>query len=329
MTKKKVTAPPVSPPMPVIAPATKGASQAGWHNISTFLRCAKEYQFSQVRQVKKPMTLTPDPLAIGSLFHEGRAHWFQSGFPTGAKYWEKLKDYINESADTSNPPIRSEAINRTLSYLEQYCSHWALRAKPTVLFAEKEVGPAPLHRDDPFYFFRTFRPDDISYYPENNMKLCIGECKTTSVGVDDAVNEYTLHGQPMMQRMVWKMAKNGEVKFGVIEDVLLDVIVKGYGKEKCTFGREVIRNTDFSLDWFVNSMRGYLRAASLIEYDTDVPRNITACTRLIGRARVPCQYRELCQYGKAAANRFVDRDGDGLSNPKYNDSSIYPVKPWL
>lgn len=321
MTKKKIK----SMPLPIIAPATKGASQAGWHNISTFLRCAKEYQFSQVRGISVPRTLVPDPLAIGALFHEGRAHWFKSGFPTGAQYWETLKKYINDSADKSNPPIRLEAINRTLSYLEQYCTHWALRTKPTLVLAEEEVGPAPLQKDDPFFLFRTFRPDDISYYPEANMKLCIGECKTTSVGVDDAVNEYTLHGQPMMQWLVWKMAKNGQAKYGEVSHVLLDVIVKGYGKEKCTFGRQALNITNWSLDWYQSSMRGYLRAANLVEYDTLVPRNITACTRLVGRARIACPYRDLCQFGKSASNRYVDRDGDGLSNPKYND---HKIKPW-
>lgn len=312
--------------MKEIEPATKGPSIAGWHSISTFLRCPKEYQLSQVRGISVPRTLVPDPLAIGSLFHEGRAHWFQSGFPSDTKYWEKLKSYIEKSADTSNPPMRVDAISRTLSYLSQYIAHWAMRTKPEPVIVEKDVGPAPLKKDDPFFFHRTFRPDDISYYPlEAGPKLCIGELKTTSVGVDDAVNEYTLHGQPMMQWLVWKMAKNGEAKYGPVEHVMLDVVVKGYGKEKCTFARHPIRITNHSLDWYANSMRGYLRAASLVTYDTDVPRNITNCTRLIGRARVPCQFRDLCQFGKSAANRYVDREGHGLSNPKYKE---YPVKPW-
>lgn len=329
MTKKKlkrteVVTPP-EPTFPVIAKATKGASIAGWHNISTLLRCPKEYQLSQVRGVSVPRTQIPDPLAIGALFHEGRAHWFQSGFPTGAAYWATLKDYINESADTSNPPMRVEAITRTLSYLEQYCSHWAMRAKPEVVLVEKEVGPAPLQANDPFFLYRTFRPDDISRYPEANMKLCIGELKTTSVGVDDAVNEYTLHGQPMMQWMVWQMAKNGALKYGQVELVMLDVVVKGYGKERCKFGRVALKVTPHSLDWYVESMRGYLKAAQLIEYDSKVPRNISACTRLIGRARIACPYRDLCQFGASASNRYVDRDGNALSNVKYKTA---PVKPW-
>ena len=279
-----------------------------------------------------PRTLLPDPLAIGTLSHEGRAHWFQSGFPTGAKYWEKLKTYINQSADTSNPPVRSEAISRTLSYLEQYCTHWAMRTKPNVVAVEYEVGPAPLRPDDPLFMFRTARLDDVSQYPEANMKLCIGEYKTTSVGIDDAVNEYTLHGQPTLQYALWQASPNGDKKhnkkYGPISHILLDVTVKGYGKERCKFGRHAIAITPYVLDWYANSMRGYLKAAQLIAYDTDAPRNITACTRLIGRARVPCQFRDLCQFGRPAANRYVDKDGDGLGNPKYNNLDLYPVKPW-
>lgn len=314
-----------SPTPPVIEPATKGASIAGWHNISTFVRCPQEYLFSQVRGISVPRTLMPDPLAIGTLFHEGRAHWFKSGFPMDTQYWERLKKYINKSADTSNPPMRVDAITRTLSYLSQYIAHWGMRAKPEPVVVEQEVGPAPLQKDDPFFLFRTFRPDDVSFYPEANGKLCIGELKTTSVGVDDAVNEYTLHGQTMLQYLIWRMAKNGEAKHGPVSHIMMDVVVKGYGKDKCTFGRHPLVITDYALNWYAQSMRGYLKAAQLVEYNTSVPRNITACTRLIGRARVPCQFRDLCQFGKSAANRYVDRDGLGLSNPKYKD---YPVKPW-
>ncbi len=324
MTKKKQTK--------VIEPAIRGASAAGWHNIQTFLRCPKEYQLSVIRKVSVPRTLLPDPLAIGSLFHEGRAHWFKSGFPTGPKYWETLKAYINKSADTQPVPIRAEAINRTLSYLEQYCTHWAMRAKPTVLDAEYELLASPLLDGDPASMNRTARLDDVGQYPEANMKLCIGECKTTSVGVDDCVNEYTLHGQPMLQFKLWQMAKNGAMKhtkkWGPVGHVLLDIVVKGYGKERCTFGRHALVITDYSMSWYINSLRRYIEAANEVKYDTDVPRNITACTRLSGRARVPCQYRELCQFGKPAANRYVDSKGDGLSNPKFNDPINYPVKPW-
>lgn len=320
MTKKKEIEVPV---------AIKGATASGWHNIQTFLRCPKEYQFSVVRGISQPKTLLPDPLAIGSLFHEGRAHWFKSGFPTGAAYWTKLKTYLNKSADTSNPPIRIEAINRTLSYLEQYCSHWAMRAKPKVLAAEYELLAAPLDPDDPASMNRTARLDDVGQYPEVQMKLCVGECKTTSVSVPDVVNEYTLHGQPMLQKKLWAMAKNGAAKhfkkWGPLTHVLLDIVVKGYGKEKCQFGRHALVITDYSMDWYTESLRGYINAANLIQYDTPVPRNITACTRLIGRGRVPCQYRDLCQFGRSAANRYVDKEGHGLSNPKYNDKE---TKPW-
>ena len=313
-----------------IKPAVKGASKAGYHSISAMFRCPKEYQLSAIRQISVPRTLLPDPLAIGSLFHEGRAHWFQSGFPTGAKYWQPLISYINASADTSNPPIRQEAVNRTLSYLEQYCTYWAMRTKPNVVHTEYEVGPAPLAEGDPLYQYRTARLDDVSEYPEANYKLCIGECKTTSVSVEDVVNEYTLHGQPMLQYLLWQMSANGHKKHvkkhGPVNYVLLDVIVKGYGKERCQFGRHAIPFTDFSLDWYKQSMTWALEVANQMKYDTlEVPRIPTSCTRLVGRARIACPFRDLCRFGKGAANRYVDAEGHGLSNPKYNE---YNVKPW-
>lgn len=302
-----------------IGPATLerpkgGPSAAGWHAIQDFLRCPKEYQFRHVRKLRKPGLLTPDALAVGVLFHGARAHWFARGFPDPAdsKWQEALNRTFVEVASEQSLPVSLEAERRARHLFEAYSTHWFKMPRPKVVAAEYELGPAPLEKGDPFFLFRTARLDDVSRYPEAGGQLCIGESKTTSVGIKDAVNEYTLHGQTLLQFLLWKMAPQGEAKHGPAAGVLLDVIKKPYGGDKPDFGRVFIPFTDWSLEWYADSMRGYLRAAAAVAEDTEVPRNVSACTRLIGRMRVPCEFRELCRMGKSASGLYVRGDGSSL-----------------
>lgn len=321
--KGKAKAPP-SPPAPRFKSqrAQMGASKNGWHRIEAKILCDKKYQLEDVWGVRQPQFMTPDPLAVGGLFHVGRAWWFDNGFPTGAKTWAALQDTIHEAALAMALPVRHDAINRCLSYLDQYCTHWSSRAKPKVIGVEYDLDAPMIPGLDP----RTARLDDVSEYPEANFKLCIGECKTTSESVLAVVNEYKLHGQPTMQDILWEMASNGERMHGPADSVLLDVVVKGYGKEKCQFGRQAIRITDHVKNWFVPMIGKHAHEAAAMTTETKAERRITSCTRMIGRMRVPCQFQELCTRGKAAAIGYVDRDGVSLSNKKYTQRE--GAKPW-
>lgn len=306
------------------AKPTGGATSNGWHQIQDFLICAMKYKLGQVCGLRQPVLQTSDPLAKGQLFHEGRAWWYDHKFATNAKAWAQLQEHVKMVAHATNPPIAQRAITETLSYLEQYIAHWSILPLPTPIGAEYSLGPAPLKKDDPWWLYRTARLDDVSYYPEARGKLCIGECKTTSVGIDDCENEYTLHGQLLMQFMLWRMSDNGEKKHGPISHVLLDVVKKGYGGDKCTFARVPVQVTHTALAWYVPSMQHYLTQAARVSETTPVPRNPSACTRQIGRMRVPCEFRDLCKFGSPAASKYVNRDGISAST-LYADRE---VKPW-
>lgn len=310
--------------------ATKqGATAHGWHQIEPIFRCYMEYKLASVVGARVPLLATPDPLGKGSIFHGGRDTWWSSGFKTDTKTVAKVMESMRKMREEMQPPIGIAALQDAQSYMQQYIEHWGVRPLPKVVGTEYNLGPITLKAGQHWVLERTARLDDVAYYPEargadGKPMLCIGECKTTSVGVDDAANEYDLHGQLLMQMCLWKMAPQGEAKHGPVSHVMLDVIKKGYGKEKCTFARVPIRVTERSLRSFVESMEWYLMQAARITEFTWVPRNNKQCTRQVGRMRLACPYRELCKHGDAAASAYVTRDGTSLAT-KYADSK---VKPW-
>lgn len=316
----KAKAPPPAPRFTSVAKVPVGASPAGWHKIESYLHCPTKYKLTHLWKIRRPQWQTPDPLAVGQLFHVGRAWWFDQKFPTGADAWAALQDHVREAALLNPLPVREDAINRTLNYLDQYCTYWSHRAKPTVVATEYALSGAVPGIIEP----RTARLDDISSYPEANFKLAIGECKTTSVSIKDCIQEYTLHGQPTLQQILWDISPEGKDKHGPVEFVLLDIIVKGYGKEKCEFGRHAVRITPYTQAWFTESLAFAVDQSSKMTKETKTERRITSCTRLIGRMRVDCEYKDLCQRGQSAAVAYVDDTGTSIA--KYAKEK--GPKPW-
>lgn len=306
-----------------VRPVNHGASPRGWHSIEPVFHCGKKFELAMKWGIRRPMTMTPDALGTGGLFHQGRAHWFNSNFQTGPQYWNQMKSFVEEAALLYVLPVKQDTINRTLNYLDQYCTYWSARVKPRVKQVEYTLSANIL---GPEFDDRTARIDDLSEYPDNSFKLCIGECKTTSVSVRDAVEEYTVHGQPTKQAILFEMAPEGARIYGSVSDILLDVVVKGYDKEKCKFGRQVLRITDHMKNWYLPMLAKKVREAEAIMDGAPGERNITSCTRLIGKARVVCVYRDLCQRGRSATPAYMDSQGISLNNVKY--TKMEGRKPW-
>lgn len=298
-----------------------GPTGAGWHRIADYLQCPKKYQYGQVRGLRVPQTKTPDHFVIGSGLHAGRAAWLWGDTP------EQIKAAVLAELAKQELPVSVEAERRTLLLVEQYIDHWRLRPKPQVLATEYVVGPAPVHPDHATdqSLWRTAKLDDVSRYPEAGGKLAIGEVKTTSASVFDCVNEYTLHGQTMLQMLLWKLSPQGEAAHGPVSGVVLDVVKKGYGENKPGFARQFMPFTSRMLEWFANTMDLAVRGAQQVKWDTDAPR-VGYCTRLVGRGRVACEYRELCMHGRAATMGFVLANGRALNTwaPDANQT----VPPW-
>lgn len=304
-----------------------GPSAMGWHTIESFLRCPKEYQYQQIRKIRQPLASTPDYFAVGILVHAMRARWFSLRFDTSNEAWESIKLAAKEEMERVELPIRPDAERLALRYMQEYVAHWSIRPRPEPIAAEYLIGPAPLLQNDPLTLHRTARLDDVSRYPEFGNALYIGEAKTDGKSVDNCLETYTLHGQPLLQMLLWKMAPQGEQRHGPVAGVMLDVIVKGREGQRCKFARIPLKYTNRALEWYIDSMRGYLAAASRVDWNTSVPRNVTACTRPAGGAmRIPCPFRDLCMHGRSAAAQFVLENGDSLVRWVPTDEQTTP--PW-
>lgn len=311
--------------LPEVLLGKGGPSQAGWHGLEAFLECPKKAQF-MLRGIRKPAAQTPDALAVGSMFHNARARWFKHRCSTSPEALEDVSRAIEESTLEASLPVRREAELTARKFMDMYIEHYSKRPLPKPVAAEYLLGPAPLAESDPFFLFRTARLDDVSRYPEAGGRLCIGEAKTTSTSIADTANQYTLHGQPMMQVALWKMAPQGEAMHGPIAGVLLDIFKKPYANQKADFGRVFVPINEHAMNWYVKSIRGYLKAYSGMDWNSAAPRNITSCTRIIGRARVPCQFRELCMSGESASILYTLAKGESLRSWQSNPEREVP--PW-
>lgn len=306
--------------------APLGATEKGWHAIESYLRCPKEFQYNKLRGVTKPMTQTPDYFAVGTLMHVAKAHWFKNNFRTDPEWRSSLIKVVAIAASQNKLPVTLKAEQAALKYMEEYVDHYAPRPRPKVIEAEHLLGPVSIAEDNPLYAFRTARLDDVSVYPEAGDALCIGETKTTSGSVSDCIKQYEMHGQLMLQMLLWKAAPQGEAKYGPVLGVMLDVIQKGYGGKPCHFARALIPITDRQLEWFQANLLVSLKAAYKMTWDSDARRNVQACTRLSGRARVPCDYQALCQHGRSASTNYLLANGESLLT--WRPSEGRQVGPW-
>lgn len=305
-----------------------GPSSAGWHKVEAGFRCYKEYQYAQVRGITNPQAETPDPLAIGLLMHVGKGRWFSKQFDSSEEMLEKIRNEMLDYAMRAKLPMSVEAQQAALRYFTEYVNHWRVRPRPRVLSAEHLLGPSALKEgdDETGMLARTARLDDVSYYSEGGGALYIGETKTTSTSVPDAVNQYTLHGQPLLQMLLWDVAPQGRAKHGPVAGVMLDVIVKGYGGKPSTFARVPLPITQRALDWYKVNFRHTMKILANIDWDTKAPRNISACTRTYGRARVACPYRDLCMHGRSASIKYVLPGGKSLTS--WRPSPGQETPPW-
>jgi hypothetical protein len=288
-----------------------GPSGAGYSELEPYLRCPKEYQYAKVRQITKPTAQTPDYFAVGSFVHVGRARWFASGFGLGAEVWDAIRRDVDVARTNLPLPSSEQSVSDALRYLQEYVDHWGIREKPKIVAVEHLLGPSDLL--DGADSARTARLDDFGFYPEAGGALCIGECKTTTAPISDVANQYTVHGQPALQRLLWDLAPQGAATFGPVAGMVLDVIQKGYGGKRCSFSRIFVPHDERVQLWAKSSLAKATMAKNALAWDSGAERRITSCTRLIGKARVACQYRDLCQIGKAGSQGYVFADGRSIT----------------
>lgn len=303
----------------IVIEGESGATEAGWSAIQDFLRCPKAYQFSKVRQLHKPPGVQLDHFAVGSLVHAGRAKWYALGFPDPEKKpkaWAKVMKAMELEGMKLPEPPTDKAMRDSCRYVLEYAQHWKMRPKPKPLATEYKLGPAPLLEGDPKPRWRTARLDDLSYYDEAGGKLCIGECKTTSASLHDITAKYTLHGQIIMQTILWDASPQGRAMHGPIAGVVLDVVMKGYGTSS-KFGRTFIPVSDWQKKWFAKSMSRITAQAIALKEDSFAERRTTGCQFPAGRILCACDFKELCSSGRSALGLY--RKGPNHEKPNPED----------
>jgi len=297
-----------------------GPTEAGWHNAFPFLRCLKAGQLEVVRGVTVPVVQTPSHFAKGILLHAGRARWFSLRFDTSEKAWRKVLAAMEMAAEQDKLPINPKDMQASVALMSAYIEHYSKLPQPDPIAAEYKIGPPPkelVEMDKKgLVLNRTARLDDVSRYPEGGMKLYLGECKTTSGSPQDVLREYELHGQIMTQIALWELCPEGAKKYGPVEGVMLDIIKKPERGAKPVFARIPVRVTRFQMKWFIESMQHHLKIQNAIGWDSEVPRNPTACTYMAGRARVDCTFKDLCRYGGDISGKYIMKDGTSLKAHK-------------
>lgn len=301
-----------------------GSSGAGYSELEPYLRCPKEHQLAQIRGITRPTSVTPDYFAVGSFVHAGRARWLASACGLGAEVWEQIRRDITATREGFPLPCNESAESDALRYIQEYVDHWSVREKPKVVAVEHLLGPTDLL--DGADSARTARLDDFGFYPEAGGALAIGECKTTTAPISDVANQYTLHGQPTLQRLLWDAAPQGAATYGQVAGMVLDVVQKGYGGKRCNFSRIFVPHDDRVLLWAKSTLAKATIAKNAATWDSDAERRIPSCTRLIGKARIACAYRDLCQSGKAGAAGYVFKDGRRIT--EWTPTEGQTVPPW-
>lgn len=314
-------------PMPDIPTmwAEGGASGAGWSELEPFIICPKNYQFAGPRGITRPTGSTPDYFAVGSFVHVGRARWLAT--PADANRddtWLQILADITKAREDMPLPCSETAEKDALRFITEYIEHWSVRERAKIVAVEHMLGPADLL--DGADTARTARLDDFGFYPEANGALCIGECKTTNASIDDVHQQYLLHGQPTLQRLLWDKAPQGAAVYGSVAGMVLDVVKKGYGGKRCEFARIFVPHDPHVQQWAERELATATAAKNKVVWDSEPERRITSCTRLIGKARIACPYRDLCMNGRQGALGYVFKDGRSITQWTPTEGQMTP--PW-
>lgn len=293
-------------------PTSDGSTKTG-----TAARCFKKFQLQYVRKIYVPRSQNPSYFSVGSVFGAYRSAWFGTGFATSKKAWLIVKHAGQREAERNRLPVRQQDEAYALNLFEQYVAHWVTKPFPKPIAVELKVGP---HKDLPL----TGSLDDLSVYPTYG--LCIGECKTTAGDISSSIKEYEFHVQTLQYQALYLLDPNGAAKHGFVDGTMLDVTHKPDGKgKKPAFARAFIEMPRPAVKTFITSSAALMRAANAIKWDSSPVRSYQ-CTYQAGRARVDCEYKQLCLRGRGAAGKFVLENGASLSSHKPTEGK--EKMPW-
>lgn len=283
------------------------ASAAGWHAASDLFACEQRDLF-QRRGLQPLSPSDPKALHVGLLFHGGREIFLLG----------EAVDYrtVIEAVEHNDKiQLSEDAIEDGRVLVSSYVEHWTKFPRPRTKAVEKEFTGTLFKAGGKLGLFgrRTARLDDVSEYAESGWRLAIGEAKSTSSTARQVLEEYQLHGQTLMQTLVYRAA--GE-PLGPVSGHVFDIAEKKYRKsgggiEKVVCSRTFVPLPNHALTWFAENLRLTFsrRTEDLM---ASAHRNLTACNRPykseFGLQSFACPFRELCRWGPNAAGEFVWTD---------------------
>jgi hypothetical protein len=296
----------------------------GFHQIEPLANgCAKAYQFSRVRKIKKYEAFLNPHLAIGSLLHAGRAQWLYDK-RTGDN-WKTQIILHADKLEKEGEKLPPQAVSKAVSNFEGYRKFWLNPHRPrsTVLAVEYAYEPrgfSPEATAAGGPFLRTSRLDSIERWSGG---VWIGEAKSTYAGGAARVKDmYELHPQIMLQISLW--GETERTKFGPLAGVLLDPMVKEgtkKGEEIEATGADRIPvsldKIDYALRWFKRDLFRWIDAARQITWNSDVERRNLCRT---------CEFKPLCSKGRDGSAGFVF--SNGLPIAAWKPSKGKETPPW-
>lgn len=279
-----------------------GVTEWGYHELEPHLKCQKRYQYERLRGIAKPQAAEPEYFTTGSMVHAGRAKWLANGSKTDSVTVALVMQAIEDVLLDIKRPVSPDALPNAKKWVSEYIDHWSLRPAPKCVATELKLEHT--FHGQPF----TARLDDVSFYEEEGGALCLGECKTTSASIKACHNQYMMHPQPMLQRALFSACAAGEGSIGKVDRTILDIIHKGYGKDKSKFARVTLRFSQPLIDSCVKYLakeRAHARSLQWESTSNEAERDYTSCNEKADDGTLACTYRSLCLNGRDAALEYV------------------------
>jgi hypothetical protein len=293
----------------------------GWSNIEPgAAHCWKEYQFARVRRMLLRGEEVPMHFAVGLYMHAARAQWLNDKY--SGDLWKKQIRAFRDAWDAKYPrrPMPQRALGIAEKTFEGYVKHWKLLPKPEVLAVEYELEPRGLTKEAPEWAWRGARLDSVERWRGN---IYIGECKSTSESANAVMDNYALHGQPLLYMALW--SKKEVERFGPLKGLLYDVVKKATDTDAARCYPRAVLAVDavqHALSWFRKDFTTWVMQSSLIDWNASPERRLN-CTRPYG----PCSYRDICTKGRDGALGYEFEDGTPVI--KWKPEPGKEVPPWM
>jgi len=281
-----------------------GPSEYGNSKYAVYEQCPYKYYIQFVLRMKSDKL--NDPLEIGGLFHECKAH-----------YYLKYNEFRESDMSDEDLDIECEkAIYGLLDRAEKVTPRIASDVRRLVTGWMKVHGPGtrtddrnttllvePLIEVDKGFKYST-RLDRV-FWDEKRDGPVIMETKTASRKSEDLLASYVMDGQFLGQQYCWRNSHYYR-KFGPLKAFVVDLIVK---TAQLKMSQEIVPiNLAAIRDWEKQKRYTY-KAMMVSKIDGYWPRMRSNCVKY-GK---PCQFRKHCGIlgrGKAAFAGFRKKRDD-------------------